>query len=207
MAIIHQATISPSKLELVAGYLPSVPPLAPFADPGLTQVGAYRFDDPAGDVGIETIVMTNAGGALLQMPLTYRSTPLDGAEDALLGTMEHSVLGDRWIYNACREPVYVAELARAMMTGGAGAPEMVETPDGPVEREPSVTVRGSGSSSEAPTVDSVQVEVIGTDTHIMAGDLTIVLHHVLDAATSGSPQLLGTWDSLAEPIQLAVVPH
>lgn len=206
MAIIHRATISPSKLEMIAEYLPSVPSLAPFADASLTQVGAYRFDDPAGDVGIETLVLANAGGALLQVPLTYRSAPIDGGEAALLGPMEHSVLGPRWIYNACHEAVYVTALATTIVTGGVGAREVFDDPDR-TEREPSVVVQGTGAAGAAvPSVETVQTEMVGTDSHLTAGDLTLVLPQVLDLSTAqAGSQLVGTWAGLDEPVVLATM--
>ena len=58
------------------------------------MIGSYRFDDPDGRVGMETHLVT-AGGALMQVALTYRDEPLDGAEDALITEMQHSVLGTR----------------------------------------------------------------------------------------------------------------
>lgn len=194
---------------MLAEYLPGVPSLAAFIDESLSQVGAYRFDDPAGDVGIETIVMTNADGVVLQMPLSYRSAPVAGAGASLLGTMEHSVLGDRWIYNACTEPIYVAVLASTMLAGGAGAREMFDNPDGfdgPDEREPSVVVQGSGDgSTAAPVVTDVTVESVGTDSHLTGGGVTIVLPHILSAghAPEGAAHLTGTWASIGEPIVLA----
>jgi len=210
MAIIHRATITPSKLEMVAAYLPGVPALAPFVDASLSQIGAYRFDDPAGDVGIETLILTNDAGAVLQVPLTYRGAPVDGLDDALLGTMEHSVLGDRWIYDACREPVYMGELAGTILSGGVGAREVFSASAAgePEERTPSVTVQGTGEAgTAAPSIGAVEVEMIGTDSHLRAADVTIVLPHVLDAADTktDSPALLGTWVGLDEPVVLATV--
>ncbi|MHC6222488.1 maltokinase N-terminal cap-like domain-containing protein [Arthrobacter sp. MMS24-S77] len=79
-------------------------------------LGAYRFDDPDGEVGLETHLVSH-GGNVYQVPLSYRGSELAGAEDSLLGTMAHSVLGKRWVYDACADPVYVVELATAMLTG------------------------------------------------------------------------------------------
>jgi Maltokinase N-terminal cap domain len=68
--------------------------------------GAYRFDDPAGEVGIEAILLQAADGSVLHAPLTYRRAPLDGAQDYLIGTTEHSVLGRRWVYDGCGDPIW-----------------------------------------------------------------------------------------------------
>jgi len=52
------------------------------------------------------------------VPLTYRGAPLDGAEDALVGTTEHGVLGRRWVYDGTREGS--GGSARAAGPGGRG---------------------------------------------------------------------------------------
>jgi hypothetical protein len=59
--------------------------------------------------------------------------------------MEHSVLGTRWVYDGPGDPVYRAEVTRVVREGGTQVRLWVETPEGPVEREPSMQVRGSGS--------------------------------------------------------------
>ena len=89
MALIHRATIRPTKAELATDWVPT----QPWGEQELDLVGAYRFDDPDGEVGIESHVLSAAGGHLLHAPLTYRGAPLDGAERFLICTMEHSVLG------------------------------------------------------------------------------------------------------------------
>ena len=47
----------------------------------------------------------------MQAPLTYRDEPLDGAEDALITEMQHSVLGTRWVYDGLRDPQFSVMLA------------------------------------------------------------------------------------------------
>ena len=147
MAIIYQATLVPSKAEIVASWLPTQPWFDGPADVA-TPVAAYRFDDPAGEVGVESLLL-DVDGRLVHVPLTYRSAPLPGAERWLLGTLEHSVLGTRWVYDAQGDPVYRAELTRVVQEGDTQVRMMVETPDGPVEREPSIHVRGSGTDGPA----------------------------------------------------------
>ena len=72
-----------------------------------------------------------------QVPLTYRSEPLDGAEEFLVGEMEHSILGHRWCYDATGDPVYVDELLRVIRE----ADEQAELSTG---APASIAVRGSG---------------------------------------------------------------
>ena len=142
MAIIHRADLRPSKLELVGGWVPTRPWGGAAAGTELEQVAAYRFDDPAGEVGVETFVV-RAGDLLLHVPLTYRGAPVPEQEAYLIGTTEHSVLGRRWFYDACGDPVYVAALAGAVLTGSPQAEEFVVVDDGRQRREPTARVVGS----------------------------------------------------------------
>jgi hypothetical protein len=107
-------------------------------EPVLTKAGGFRLDDPEGAVGIEFMVATDASGphpASYLVPLTYRGAPLDGAEHALVGTMEHGVLGHRWAYDGCHDPVLVAQLL-ALIEGRvqAQAQSITDTPDREVTR-------------------------------------------------------------------------
>src|SRR5688500_7529300 len=122
MALLHKAQIIPGKAELLARWLPtrswySGPAVAP------ERVAAARFDDPAGEVGIETMILRVVDGPLLHVPLTYRGAPLAGAEPWLVGTTEHSVLGTRWVYDAPGDPVYAAQLAEVIRAAGQEAVE------------------------------------------------------------------------------------
>lgn len=147
MAIIHQATLTPSKAETLATWLSAQPWFGGTAEVTV-PVAAYRFDDPAGEVGMEAFFV-EVGGRTVHVPVTYRGAPLPGGDEWLVGTMEHSVLGTRWVYDAVGDPAYRAELTRVVREGGTHVRLMVETPDGPVEREPSIHVRGSGTDGPA----------------------------------------------------------
>jgi hypothetical protein len=184
VAIIYRAQIRPSKLELIGAWLPGQHWYDGPAEPELTSVGAYRFDDPEGEVGIETILVRIGEAGLLQVPLTYRGAPLDGADDILVGTMEHSVLGRRWVYDATGDPVYLAALAATVVTGGSEAEEVFEG----VPRRASVQVRGSGGAGGARTVRPTVVRCIDPA-----------------ARVPDSPVLTGTWAGQEEPVLLATV--
>jgi hypothetical protein len=87
---------------------------------GLRRAGGFRLDDPDGEVGIEFMVVANMDGAAYLVPLTYRGSPLAEADDALIGTAEHGVLGSRWIYDGEHDPVLQAQLA-ALLRGEVAA--------------------------------------------------------------------------------------
>lgn len=207
MAIIHQATLSPSKLELLTAHVQSVPALAGHVSGELRQVGAYRFDDPAGQVGIETHLLTSDSGETLQVPVVYRNEALDGAEQSLLGTMQHSVLGERFVYDACIDPIYIGELVRTIVTGGSEVAEIVETPEGQVPRDPSVNVRGSGAAGNAvPVLEALQVSRDGTETRVDAGVVSVTVRHLLVPEVEAvASSLSGTWQRGIAPVTLAVL--
>ena len=123
MAEIHDATLSPSKLELVGPWMARQRWYAAKGRlPALRKVWSWRLDDPAGDVGIETLLVVDEGGAdevLYQVPLTYRGAPLEGGQHALVGTMQHSVLGKRWVYDGTHDPVYAAQLLALVLEQAA----------------------------------------------------------------------------------------
>ncbi|NWF27429.1 hypothetical protein HW130_14330 [Streptomyces sp. PKU-EA00015] len=103
MAVIHHTTLTPSKPELLTPWLPAQPwHTGTGHPPQLTKAGGFRLDDPQGEVGIEFMIVTDASGNpphTYHVPLTYHGTPLHGADHALIGTAEHGVLGQRWIYD------------------------------------------------------------------------------------------------------------
>ena len=139
MATIHHTTVKPGKVELLAGWLPTRPWYrgGP-GSPVLQKSGGFRLDDPEGEVGIEFMVATDVSTAepsAYLVPLTYRGAPLEGAEHALVGTMEHGVLGRRWAYDGCHDPVLVAELL-SLIAGRAQAmaQNVSDTPDHEVVR-------------------------------------------------------------------------
>ncbi|SEK32034.1 maltokinase N-terminal cap-like domain-containing protein [Streptacidiphilus jiangxiensis] len=117
MAVVHHTTLTPTKLELLAAWLPRQPWYLGGAAADPQKAGGFRLDDPEGEVGIEFMVVTD-GPVAYHVPMTYRGAPLEGAEHALIGTTEHGVLGTRWIYDGIHDPVLQAQLT-ALLRGGA----------------------------------------------------------------------------------------
>jgi hypothetical protein len=205
MALIYQAQLTPSKLEALSAWVPGQPWLGDADASALEVVGAYRFDDPAGEVGIETHLLQAAGGQVLQVPVTYRSGPLAGAESSLIATMQHSVLGERWVYDACADPVYAAALATAILTGGTEADFEVVTDSGLLKRELTVHVSGSGSEQYAVSeLGSLAHASDGTTTVISTDNVTLVVFHVIGTSSpDAGDTLTGTWPGQDTPALLA----
>lgn len=207
MAVHHLAAIAPTKLELLQAWVPHQPWLGGADASTLTKLGSYRFDDPDGEVGIETHLLGTADGQVLQVPLTYRGAPRAGAGGSLITTMTHTTLGDRWIYDGCHDPVYVTALVRAILTGGREA-DLYALTDAGLVLEPVVThVRGGGSlpSASVPALTAPAVSHNGTTTTIEAGARLTLPRVIITTTPVVKAALSGTWPGQASPVVLATV--
>jgi hypothetical protein len=154
MAQLHEATISPRKDELIQPWLRGRTwwDGVEARDP----VGTFRLDDPAGEVGIECFIFGSAEGSTLFVPVTYRAAALEDGDAGLIGTLEHSVLGRRWVYDACVDPVFLATVLATIRDGGHEAALSLHRADGTVvQREPTARVRGAGAPA-TPSVDPTE---------------------------------------------------
>lgn len=207
MAVIHQDTLVPAKLELLKAWLPAQPwYLASGREPELAKTGGFRLDDPDGEVGIEFMVVTDTSGAepaAYQVPLTYRGSACAAAGEGLIGTAEHGVLGRRWIYDGTCDGVLAAQLA-ALIQGHAvaQAQNVSDAPDPTVISEPVTSggLRVTGSSVAASSLDGTDLRISTAGaTGAPGGDLLVRVHRVLRpggsgaAAGGGRPCLTATW--------------
>lgn len=180
MAIVHRAELTPSKMELVAAWLPGC---SWFDGQGpIERISAFRFDDPAGEVGLETFIV-GSGEARFHVPMTYRSAPL--ADGVLVGQLEHSVLGPRWAYDGPSDPVYVATIRDAIVDGARDV-DMVLDDGTPVPRL-EWWARASGSGAD-PAARSLRLQVARR----LPGD-----------PPPGAPTLAATWFEQQAPQALA----
>ncbi|MEV6277253.1 1,4-alpha-glucan branching protein [Nocardia sp. NPDC051832] len=119
MAVVHNTTMEPTKLELLTTWLPKQEWFRGTRTPVLRKAGGFRLDDPAGEVGIEFMIVLDVSeypGTAYHVPMTYRGAPVPGAEQALIGTSEHGVLGTRWIYDGPADEVLTTQ-ALALLAG------------------------------------------------------------------------------------------
>ncbi|QQD76094.1 hypothetical protein I8920_15065 [Curtobacterium sp. YC1] len=191
MAVIEQATLRPSKAEALAAWLPDQAWSGVVAGAPLEVVGQFRFDDPAGEVGVEVLLVRTEDGRVLQAPLTYRDAPLPGTDAFLVIEMDHSVLGRRWVYDAVGDPVHADVLRRAIVTGGHEA-ELVLA-NGAGQRPKDAWASGSGSEPDSPSVTSVRVTTTDEVTSIATDHGTIVIARVVGTALPEGETLTGTW--------------
>ena len=208
MAIVHQTTLSPTKLELLTAWLPAQPwYLDTGRAPELAKAGGFRLDDPQGEVGIEFMVVTDSSGersATYLVPLTYRASALAGADAGLVGTMQHGVLGRRWAYDGAHDPVLVGQLV-ALIQGRATpqAQGVSDTPDPSVLGKPvtdaPLTATDSMVAASGPSGTDVRVETAGAEGSPGA-QLIVRIHRSLHpdgnrtaADVLGQPCLSATW--------------
>lgn len=207
MAILHRTTLTPTKLELLAGWLPDRPWFFGRTD-ALEQVGSYRFDDPDDAVGIETLLLTAGDDNVVQVPLTYRDTPVDALESALVGTLEHGVLGTRWVYDGTADLVYVRALVDCILLGTGEASRFVDGGEEMLLLENDTRVRGSGIDLDELN-DSVSIgEAEGVTTRIETGIGIIDVYRRLGldvAAPDDAGILVGTWEGQTAPLLLAAL--
>lgn len=113
------------------------------------------------------------------------------------------MLGQRWVYDGCRDPAWVGALLKAMMSGGSEATEFMDV-DGVRQRRPSsVRVVGSGGTPQETlaSVGSV-VHVIedGDSTRVRVDSVVLGVVRVLGSATLGSTTLTASWSGEAPVI-------
>ncbi|BAK35689.1 hypothetical protein MLP_26750 [Microlunatus phosphovorus NM-1] len=184
MAIVYpKARLTPSKLELITGWLDA----QSWGGTGeVTVLGAYRFDDPDGEVGFEGHLVSRDDVAL-HVPLTYRGAPLDELNAVLVGQLQHSVLGERFVYDAGTDPVGIGCLVRALRGEQEQARYELRVGDEIVgEREPNLTIQlAEGRAAESPIGCVVIPLVDGTQLRIA---------QVLDAdEPAGRARLIANW--------------
>lgn len=207
MALFHVATIVPTKQELIAEWLPRQPWGSSAGDP-IEVIGAYRFDDPQGRVGMETFIVSG-GGDLFQVPLTYRDAPLAGAEGALAGEMQHSALGTRWVYDGLHDPSYVTMLAAVAMTGQGEALGLVERDGRWIIAPTNVRIRGGGWTLERAAVDGFTPSrdaAADESSAVLANDrFELTVHRRPRPGPRPPIGLTATWAGLLDPVVLAEV--
>jgi hypothetical protein len=207
MALFHVATIVPTKQEMIGEWLPRQP-WGPSAGHAVEVIGAYRFDDPEGRVGMETFIVS-AGDDLFQVPFTYRDAPLAGADGALAGEMEHSALGTRWVYDGLHDPSYVTMLAAVAMTGQGEALGLVERDGRWIIAPTNVRISGGGWTLERAAVDGFappRDAAADESSTVLANDrFELTVHRRPRPGPRPPIGLTASWAGLSEPVVLAEV--
>jgi hypothetical protein len=100
--------------------------------PTLTRAGGFRLDDPAGEVGLEFIFVTDDvdGETTYHVPLAYRGAPLPDAEEGLLGTSEHGALRslETTVLLSVEDTIAALRAAQSIAYRAPGAQRTARTP-------------------------------------------------------------------------------
>jgi hypothetical protein len=185
MAIIYQAELSPTKPEVLRRLLASRPWGEAAESSGELEVlGAYRFDDPAGEVGIECHLV-RLGESVYHLPVTYRGAPLEDPAAQLVTTMEHSVLGTRYVYDGLEDELAIECFARALAGEQEQAAQEIFAPDGTPAgiRPQSVVLRLETDEGEHPP----RLE------ELLEGDESFTIARTVDGL-DGAVRLVAAWD-------------
>lgn len=204
MARFHLANIVPTKEQIIADWAPQQS-WGPAAGVPIDVIGSYRFDDPDGSVGMEAFIAA-AGHRLFHIPLTYRDAPLEGADEALVATMDHSVLGQRWVYDGLRDPRFVVMMAAGTMTGQGEALGMAVYDDRWYIAPSKVRIRGGGWTLERVPVDGFTAPDVTDAVVNFANDrfqLTVFRHP--QHGRRAPIELTATWAGQTDPVVLAEV--
>lgn len=204
MAIFHVSTSTPTKVELIERWAPTQPWAEP-ADAPLISIGSFHFDDPDGSVGMETHLF-DAAGTLLQIPLTYRDTPVDSAAESLIGTLEHSVLGTRWVYDGLGDDRYLTLLAAVSLTGQGQALGLASV-DGRWYIAPTtVELSGGGWTLDPVPVDGFQQQTDSSDVITFSNDhFDMAVHRRPRAGSRPSIGLTATTRERPDPVVLTEI--
>lgn len=204
MGVFHRATIVPNKVDLITAWIPTRP-WGPTSAGPIEMIGTYRIDDPNGRVGME-VFLIRAQDILMQVPLSYRDEPLDGAADALITEMRHSVLGNRWVYDGLRDPLFVMMLAAVAMTGQGEALGMTEY-DGRWYIAPTnVRIQGGGWTQERVPIDCFNLESDDADASVLRNDqFELTLYRRPVPGVRSAMALSATWDDRDDDVILAAV--
>lgn len=156
-AKMYDTTLVPTKQEIASAWVGPVEIL-----------GSYRLVDTVdGEVGIEVLIAKEREGRFIQIPFSYRSAEI--SPEHTISTLEHGVLGKRWVTNALGDPVAVREFIRTILSGDDGA----SRDDGVAGY---LAVRGTGSegASGAASDSAVgEVELINVGRQRVVGAVEI----------------------------------
>ena len=169
--VYSTAVLNPTKAEILHQQFGPV-----------TNIGAFRFVDPNGKVGIETLLVRETDGALLQFPVTYREQRISDTHE--VGTTEHSHLGTRHITKIVADPVAVTEIIRVILEGDTN----VQRSDG---KTSPYKIHGTGIAGvDTLTLDNIHLKKIAD---------TVVTGHI---DVNGNHKAF----SLSLPTQVPVIP-
>jgi 1,4-alpha-glucan branching enzyme len=171
--------------EILTSWLPSqrwFPARGQSVD--LTVVGGTVLEDPAGAAGFEVHFLAVESGRrtdVVSVPISYRSEPLEGADQGLIGQVEHPRLGARWAYDATHDADFVRLWVDFILTSG-------RTPDGRLD---GVVIKAPASQEPGmiPAVKVLQGEQSNTSVVYGSGPGSMIVKFFRVLAAGESPDV------------------
>ena len=169
--------------------------------PALRRIGGFRLPDPSGVVDVDVQLLLDESGdtrTIYQVPLTYRTAPLAGADHALVATMEHvghahqGRGSTRYVYDAPHDPVFAAALLRLMLDGTTA------TSDGTTSKSATSGARASDGGTSGGSQGQGQGFARGHRV-ATAAPVQVVSSHVLKGEQSNTSIVLDLVDSNGAP--------
>ncbi|MFJ7751645.1 1,4-alpha-glucan branching protein GlgB [Arthrobacter sp. NPDC097144] len=112
--------LTPSLPELLTAWLPQqrwFP--AKGREIVLDRVGGIRLEDASGSADLEVHLIAVSSGQrtdVINVPVSSYGAPVPELEEFLLGRVEHAELGERWLYDAAADPLFVTAWLEMMRT-------------------------------------------------------------------------------------------
>jgi len=178
MAIFQIATNAPPKSEIIAEWI-RTQPWRPTDDVPVELLGGFHLDDPEGEVGMQVFVV-QAGDTLLQVPLTYREAALAEPPDAFIATMEHSVLGTRFLHDGLRDERFTMVLAGVTAAGYGQALGFAKHDDRWLSVPDELTVTTTGTLTGRRMVDQLAIQSSEDELVVLAnGSIELTIYRQL----------------------------
>jgi hypothetical protein len=120
--------------------------------------------------------------------------------------MHHSALGNRWVYDGLRDPMFVVMLAAVAMTGQGEALGMALYEDRWFIAPTNVRIRGGGWGAERVPVDGFELTSDDASAAVLRNDrFELTAYHRPSSGPQPPIGLTATWEGQTDPVVLAEV--
>jgi hypothetical protein len=165
---------------------------------------ALTVSQPA--VDWRAVAVGRGRGRVRAQRSVFDPLPLADAEAALVGTLEHSVLGTRWVYDGLRDPCYVRMLAAVSLTGHGQSVGMVELEGRWHAARSPITIHGGGWNEGGALVDGFDLATDDAAASLLRNDaFEMVVHRRPVAGPQPAVGLSATWEGQDDGVVLAEI--
>lgn len=145
-------------------------------------------------------------GALYNVPLTYRAAPSPELAGSLIGVMDHSVLGPRYVYDGLGDDRFITVLAGVAACGYGQALGFAEHEGRWFAVPDKMLVRGAASIPGRVAVDGFVIESSDADQVVLTNDrLQMTVFRRLETRPAPLVGLTATWPGQPDPVALVSI--